>query len=257
PSSLACEVCYTGSHRVAHLARMRRLFSAIAFTVVAPSPTALSVWQRSADFAIKDAIVQEHCKLKKETVSRPSNSDPSAPLRLAFLGFPSIHKGWPLFCDVVHRFEADPRYAFYHFGRSKPKSTLKGVSFRHTVATTNDRQAMSKALSSTGIDAAFLCSLWPETYNFTTIEALAGGALIVTLSSSGNIAALVKEHECGLVFADEKALTDAFATGELVRGIRDLQCKHLRYSYTFSDMSSDVVLEDLSSDVAVESDPAR
>ena len=108
---------------------------------------------------------------------------------------------------------------------------------------------MSNALASNNIDVAFLCSLWPETYNFTAVEALAGGALIVTLSSSGNVAALVKEHQCGVVFDDEATLKDAFITGSLVKELRALQRKNLEgYAYAFSRMSADVRLS---------SDPAR
>jgi glycosyltransferase involved in cell wall biosynthesis len=257
PSSLACHICHTGAHRIEHLDRMRQLFTTMALTVVAPSQSALSVWRRSADFPTKNTIVQEHCKLEREVISQPNSTDLSAPLRVAFLGFPSLHKGWPVFCDVVQGCEGDQRYAFYHFARSKPKSLPKSIIFQQTEATTSDRQAMSKALSSNNIDVAFLCSLWPETYNFTAVEALAGGALIITLSSSGNIAAVVKEHECGLAFDDEAILSDAFVTGKLAREIRDLQHRNLRYAYTFSNMSADIVLEEASAEMVVQSDSAR
>jgi glycosyltransferase involved in cell wall biosynthesis len=257
PSSLACHICYTGAHRIEHLDRMRQLFSTMALTVVAPSQSALRVWGRRADFPVKNAIVQEHCKLERVIISQPNGTNLGAPLRVAFLGFPSLHKGWPIFCDVVQGCAGDRRYAFYHFGRSKAKSVPKGVIFQQTDTTTSDRQAMSKALSSNKIDVAFLCSLWPETYNFTAVEALAGGALVITLSSSGNITALVKEHECGLVFDDEAVLAEAFVTGKLTREVRDLQRRNVRYAYTFSDMSADIVLEDLSSGVVQQSGTAK
>jgi glycosyltransferase involved in cell wall biosynthesis len=245
PTSPACQICYVGAHRATHLSRMRKLFSEIAFTLVAPSASALSVWQQSSDFPVRATVVQEHCKLHKDAYPTPPKIIPTgAPLRVAFLGFPTLHKGWPIFHDVVALCASDQRYAFYHLGRHKSSEASKAIRYHYTNASTNDLHAMSKAIASNRIDAVLLPSLCRETYNFTSLEALAGGALIVTLAGSGNIAAVVNQHECGLVLPDETALKHAFVTGSLLEQIRKLQYTRFTiYTYSFNSMSADVPLE--------------
>ncbi len=65
---------------------------------------------------------------------------------------------------------------------------------------------MIRALEKHRIDAAFLWSICPETYSFTTSEACAANCFIITNAMSGNIAARVRETGRGIVCRDEAEL---------------------------------------------------
>ena len=60
-------------------------------------------------------------------------------------------------------------------------------------------------------------SLCRETFSFTTHEAAAAGAAILTGPDSGNVAAFVESTGLGEVIANEAALFDLFETGEITR----------------------------------------
>ena len=91
------------------------LFEELDLTVLAPSEAALDVWKASAS-AVAPAIVHEHLKLdyapaKTETAKK------TRPLRVAYVGQPVAHKGWPVFKELTLRFGDDARYEFFHVGK--------------------------------------------------------------------------------------------------------------------------------------------
>lgn len=236
--SAGCGICFAGEHRAEHLARVNRLLAKVAFVMVAPSSVALEVWRRGASAPNIDAIVQEHCEIVPGVARQVrSNRGPDAPVRIAFLGLPNQHKGWPLYCEIVK--QSGPGFEFHHLGKYPDPQAPSIIKFTPVSVTDGDWTAMSRTVADMGIDVAFLCSLWPETYNFTAVEAMVGGAFIVTLSGSGNIAALVRKHDCGLVFDDVHAIRGAFADGSLAGSLRTWQAANSEpYSSTFSPMSA-------------------
>jgi hypothetical protein len=81
--------------------------------------------------------------------------------------------------------------------------------------------AMIDALRRNQIDVAILCSSWAETYCFTAVEALEGGALIVTVPESGNIAALVNSKpNYGLILHDAGELAEILISPRLREAVQ-------------------------------------
>ena len=248
--SPGCGICHVGEHRRAHLERLKLLFSEVPFTIIAPSDFALRFWQNATDLQYSGAIVHEHCEIRQviepvetqKLTASNANELTASKLNVAFLGMPNFHKGWSVFADVAHELAGHPDFTFHHLGKSKAKDSPPGIVFTSVAISPQDWNAMSSAVRSKKIDIAMLCSLWPETYNFTAVEALAGGALIVTLESSGNIAAIVRAHDCGVVFEDEMALMRAFADGSLAQEMRRRirQCRP-HYELTHRNMTADLL----------------
>jgi len=243
--STGCRICHVGEQRRGHLERLKFLFSEIPFTVVAPSDFTLSLWRGATDLPSRKALVHEHCEIRQivEPVELPLSlpNNRAAPLNVAYLGAPFLHKGWALFADIARDLHGTPDFKFHHLGKSKPQDYPPDLAFTPVTISSEDWNAMSAAVRLKKIDIAVLCSLWPETYNFTAVEALTGGALIVTLESSGNIAAIVRAHDCGVVFKHETDLRRAFADGSLAREMRDrLQGRRPRYHVTRRNMTADL-----------------
>ena len=217
--SPCCGICHVGDQRMVHQERLKPLFSEVPFTVVAPSNIARSLWQKGVDLPHSGVIVHEHCEIRTvEPLGSQVLPDPNAPLSVAYLGMPSVHKGWGVFTNVVRDNRNHGDFTFHHLGKSQSKFT--DIEFTPVSISPGNWNAMSTAVRSRRIDVAMLCSLWPETYSFTAVEALSGGAFIVTLESSGNVAAIVRAHNCGVVFENETALRRAFMDGSLAREIR-------------------------------------
>ncbi len=82
---------------------------------------------------------------------------------------------------------------------------------------------MQDALIAQHIDLAFIWSVWPETYCLTAHEALAAGVPVLTCVQSGNVAQMVAERDCGLVFEDEADMLAAFESGEIHAMVRALR----------------------------------
>jgi hypothetical protein len=99
---------------------------------------------------------------------------------------------------------------------------------------------MMRAVESLGIDVAFIWALWPETFCFTAYEAIAGGAAILTSSSSGNVAALARETGDGLVLDDEEDLYALLDSGEIARFARANR-EVAFYSLEYTGMTADLV----------------
>ncbi|MBU2135565.1 MAG: hypothetical protein KKA45_05130 [Alphaproteobacteria bacterium] len=213
--SAACGVCTYGPQRQFHLDEHERLFRALDLSVAAPSQAALDTWRRGANLPAAQTVVAPLAKL----VARPPVDGPSAesgrPFRLAFPGLPSPLKGWPVFRDLVLKFAEDPRYEFLHLARD-PAAGLP-LTFHPVTVTQDDPKAMQGALEALEVDAVMIWSLCRETFSFTTHEAAAAGAAILTGPDSGNVAAFVASTGLGEVIADEAALFELFESGEIVR----------------------------------------
>lgn len=239
PDSPACEVCLYARRRRIHLAEHCRFFQTFAMTVLAPSQAALDLWLRSFPVTPAAAKVHPHASLRKRRkTSTPEG--PSGPLKVAFLGMPAEHKGWPVYAKLVDRFADDPRYEFHHLGKAR-SNTVEAL-FTAIEPTPEVAEPMAAAVEALGIDVAIIWSLCPETFCFTAYEAVAGGAALITNPDAGNVPRFTVEADYGRVVENDHALDELFESGEVLALARTIRGERL-YSLAYSRMSADFILE--------------
>jgi hypothetical protein len=214
--SMACSVCIYGEERSRQLPRLRELFGAVDFTVLAPSDHAAELWQRKADLYCRKLVIMPHTRFVERDGSAPAQelSSGDAVLRVAFPGYPLSHKGWPVFMKLVNANRQNPALEF-HVLSVQESNELAGVRHTPVLVSAQDPAAMQDAMAHLHIDLAFIWSIWPETYCLTAHEAVAAGVPVLTCAQSGNVAQLVEERDCGLVFEDEDEMLAAFESGEI------------------------------------------
>jgi len=235
PDSQACGVCLYSPGRAAQAAEHDRLFRRLKLTVVSPSQVTLDFWRSRVRYPTHGEIVHPHVRLVRR--ERAPQAEPG-PLRIAFLGMPATHKGWPVFAELAARHAADPRYRFFHLGaRRDPRAD---VEFHPVRVSLDDPAAMQAALERLEIDVALIWSIFRETFCLAAYEALAGGAAIVTSPDSANVAALVASSGAGRVLPDEAALAEALANGELAPLARAVRRPWL-CGLEFSGLTADLV----------------
>ncbi len=227
PRSAGCGICIHGQDRPAHLERLRDLFDTVAMTVVSPSKAALGVWARGASLAVHATLVHPLADLVFEprldgsakTAAVPTGAEAPKPVRFAFLGATVAHKGWGEYLRLAAQLGGTAQREFHYFGHydTVPEHILK----TRVEATGDDPDAMQRAVGKAGIDVYVHWSSWPETFSFTTLEALAAGAVVLTSQVSGNVATLVRTTGRGRVFGTFEQLV-AFVEGPgLDRLVRD------------------------------------
>lgn len=217
--STSCQICIYGQSRVSQYQQHSAFLKRFNVKTLAPSRSAADIW-RTGFPDLPPASVLPHCYLRdkaSEKLKQTPRRRGQGPLRIAFLGWPSSHKGWEVFCELAERFARDARYEFHHLGGGH-NSTLPAI-FSPVAVTIDDPRAMVNAMRSMKIDLALVWSLWPETFCFTAHEALAAGASIITHQDSGNVGALASEMG-GMVLESEEALFDRFRDGDIVAFIR-------------------------------------
>jgi hypothetical protein len=211
PTSPACGICIYGSGRRAHLDRIAAFFTSVAPDVIAPSRFQLDFWSARSDLPCRSATVHDLAVLgPAEDRARPS--DPEGPLRIAYAGWPADHKGWGEFCELsalARKEDAE----FHYFGNDTVRVQRVQVHPLHVTPDTPSEAA--EALWTAGIDIVLHWASWPETFSFTTHEALAADALVVTSPDSGNVAALASRDERICVLPDKDALFRDVLSGEI------------------------------------------
>lgn len=238
PESAACGICLYGPWRGRHLAAHEALFRRLSLTVVSPAAITLDFWRRSWDFPTAGALVHPHARLEPRG---PAPATPAErPLRVAFLGYPVAHKGWPLFRRLALAHAEDPRYRFLHFGAQGEPGLP--VDFHEVRVSARDPRAMQAALEAHEVDVVLFWPLWRETFSFAVYEAVAAGCAVVTGPDSGNVAAVVRDGGHGWVLPDEAALPQAFAGGEIAALARSRR-KPMLYDLTLSGMTADLTPE--------------
>ena len=237
PASTACSICVYGDLRVAQMKAHEVLFSELDLTVLAPSEAALDVWKASTSVVAR-AVVHEHLKLsyglRKASKPKPSQQ----PLRVAYVGQPVAHKGWPVFKELTLRFGDDARYEFFHVG--KGPQGIPGT-FKEVAVGADDLDKMVRTLRELEIDVAIIWSLWPETFCIAAVEALRAGAAVITFKDSGNVAAIVRKTGFGAVLNSEDELNALFESGEIAK--LAAKAKPVGLTAEFSDMTADFVGE--------------
>jgi hypothetical protein len=223
PDSAACRLCIFGAARVAHLPRIETLFSQIPFTFVAPSAAAADVWQKGWGASAPCVVVHEHCTVEWTTtgpaLATVARADPCLPVRIAFIGYPSGHKGWNVYADLARRFGRSDAYRFLQFGLENAE--MPWIEHVSVAVTPESPTAMLDALVAAEVDVTILWSLWPETFSFALHEALAAGTFVVTNPDAGNIARVTADLEGhGVVLRSEEDLLARFSDGTPVEWAR-------------------------------------
>lgn len=204
--SAACTVCVYGDGRQLHQARISALFESVQFHLVAPSQASLNLWQSNTEVSVLDSTIHPHCRFHDIPIT--AGAPVIRKVRVGFLGSPTLHKGWPIFQQLVRKHFQD--IDFYYLGEMAP--TEQNVEWvRVSADRENPSATMADAVAQNEIDHALVWSLCPETFCLTAYEAIAGGANVITHPDAGNVPALVGATGCGVVLANESALSDHFA----------------------------------------------
>ncbi|MBB6511128.1 tetratricopeptide (TPR) repeat protein [Rhizobium soli] len=241
-NSVACAVCIFGSERLRRVEQIKILFESIPFVVVSPSEVALKIWRESFTGNRCGEEVVPHGKLVA-TGSIDREKSASEPITVAFVGYPVEHKGWRVFQAIVaaHRFRAD--YRFVHFvSDSFEYSVDKKIDRIHAEVRAGSTGTVVELIRANKVDVVVMPSGWPETFSFVTYEAIAAGCKILTLEDSGNVAALVKDMNAGLVFHRPTDLVDAFSDGK-VNGLITPEKKIYDFVFTGTTASSNLSKE--------------
>lgn len=240
PSSTACSICVYGGLRSQQIEAHQFIFKKLDLTVLAPSESALDVW-KAGFAATAPAKVHEHLRISVSATRRRRQARTASgkTLRVAYVGQPVTHKGWPAFRELAMRFSKDPRFQFYHVGKNAAPGVP--VVFKEVTVGLGDLDAMVRALSELEIDVAVLWSLWPETFCIAAVEALRAGAAVLTFKDSGNVAALVRKTGFGSVLGSEEELIRLFESGEVIDLVAMKRPRNLKAE--FSNMTADFIEE--------------
>jgi hypothetical protein len=206
--SPSCRVCVHGRERPANMAIYAQIFDLLKPTLIYPSPTAKHIYERDDFYRQMNSITAGHIEVevsaKAAKTAKVVNASPTAhgagnPLKIAYCGSAAPHKGYTHFAEIVEACRSDPRLRFVHIGY--PLGSIENIE-HVDVQLEDGRSPMPAALAQTGVDIAFVGSIWRETFNYVAYEALAARVPIITFAASGNVAALVARHEIGAVVAD-------------------------------------------------------
>jgi hypothetical protein len=236
PGTMAWDLCEYARADFSQREECARLFDKFAIHLIAPSRSALAIWNEAGVLRPTTSEVIEHCVLHEKPFSAPlvkgqKFDGKEAPLKVGFVGHKADHKGWPVFKELVIALAGDRRYKFYHLGSGGANGLP--VSWRDVRADDERPDRMREAVELEELDIALVWSLWPETFCLTAYEALAGGAAIITNKAAGNVCDLVRQSGEGLVLDNEKKLMSLFETGEIrrfARAHRTVRQFEIRYS---------------------------
>ena len=236
PESAACGICLYGPWRERHVAEHERLFERLSLTVVAPAQTTLDLWKASSTLPAAAEIVLPHAHLVERGPALAAPAD--RPLRVAYAGMPTAHKGWEIFRALAEQFADDPRYRFIHLGGRAPVGSA--IEFHKVTVTGDQPRAMQEAIEKHEIDAVVVWPLCRETFSFVAYETVAAGAAIIAGPDSGNVAAFTEAGGYGLAMTDEDALAASFESGEIAALSRSAR-KPALYDLAFSALTVDLL----------------
>ncbi|NLS08112.1 methyltransferase [Rhizobium sp. P32RR-XVIII] len=231
-SSASCSICAYSALRRVHSERMKSLFKQCDVDLIAPSNFVADLFRAQSDLPFASLRVQPHLEITWTTNDTPKDVN-DRPVRVAFVGIPANHKGWPNFRELALHFRNDPHYEFLYFGSSAVTDGIKSVQ---VTTSGKNRMAMTNALREADVDIVLHTSPTPETFSFTAHEAIAAGAFVVTNSATGNTARMVDRTGHGLVLKNEGDIFAMFKSGEIqrladkARRLRATKTANARYS---------------------------
>lgn len=243
--SNACSICVYSEERTSHVRRIQNFLEEVEVTVISPSEVTRTFWLTKIDFLADRVIVVPHVELKWIERATPLKIVRDTPIIIGFLGAPVFHKGWNTFESLARALARDPRFRFIYFGHYKlPLSSVETFNVHVTV---DDEFRMTRAISECQVDFVIHWASWPETFSFTTYEAIAAGAHVLTNSISGNVAATVVRTGMGTVLEDEQALNEFFIEGEASRIVDQIRTKRASRVCrpVFSNMTLPFVMKEL------------
>jgi glycosyltransferase involved in cell wall biosynthesis len=210
PESNACGVCRFGGARRVHTVRMWQFFEAHCVHMLSPSQVALDVWRRSAKLPVQSTRVVPHAELS--WTRRPAPLDISrGPISIGYAGTRAPHKGWPVFARLARQLSSDAGFRFYFFGDGELRR--RDMTHVRVKVSAQDPMAMADAIRNHQVDLVLHWANWPETFSFSTFEAIAGSAYVLTNRDSGNVAATILNTGRGVVLEDEADLIAFLADG--------------------------------------------
>lgn len=219
--SEGCHICIYGAVRQANEQRLRFLFEHCDFTVVSPSEGTREIWLKRSSLPHKGVLVAEHAQLVETTDRLDTGNPPEVgterrPVRVAYVGYPILPKGWFTFERIFEQAGDYANYEFFHFASAESLGPRKNLRRVECAVTADERDLMTKKLRENGIDLVVIAAEWPETFSYVTFEALAAGCDVLTLSRSGNVAAVVNKLRRGLVFEREDEIAEFFTSGKAI-----------------------------------------
>ncbi len=220
PNSEACAICVHVEARRALLAGLERLFERCRFTIVAPSQAALALWRGATALPYEAATVVEPASL--EELAQPAEIGEEGeigaegrPVRVAFLGAPSLVNGWLTFESLLEACGELTAYAFHHFAAAEDLRPS-----RNLVSIEADRPLRDLMIAAR-VDFVVMASESPEPFSAPALEALAGGSDLVALRRSGHPAALVESERRGRLFESDDEIVEFFVTGKAIAYARE------------------------------------
>ncbi|GAP74589.1 glycosyl transferase family 2 [Pseudoalteromonas sp. SW0106-04] len=195
--SKACGICIYGKTRESHIQRIDSLLEGLCVEAIAPSQVAKDVWLSATNGRTSlesvNVNVIEHIQFHKETL-RSSASDRK--LKIAFLGYPSFHKGGEEFAKLAEKLVTNDSVELYHIGQNPTENST--INFVECEVSKEKPHAMIEAIRAQDIDYVFIPALWPETFNITCYEAIAAGCKVITYPSSGNVSNYIISNDLGV-----------------------------------------------------------
>ena len=227
--SNSCDLCVYGNERKVHVPRISFFFQNLTVKVVSPSEVTADFWRKKSGFQDLQISVVPHINLKFAHRTDGLTVATGKPIRIAHLGSAVKHKGWNLFKEIVSIFGASDDYEFLVLS-SNPVAEEMPVKWIDVSVTAEDSNAMAHAIEQEGVDLVLHWPTWPETFSFTTFEALAGSAYVITHSGSGNVAAAVRQTGRGVILEDKSELISHFKSGLVNELTKERREARLRFT---------------------------
>lgn len=204
-TSTSCQLCIHGRLRREFESGFLTLFQEGNFQFIAPSPIAKEIWASKFDAFSDKVEVLSHCNLTPSKADLPPKKRADkGPIRVAFIGFPRLAKGWFDFVRTVNACQSDTDLQFFHF--CKEQSECADLTWIPSSVSTDAPRAMIDALQEHKIDVVLQLSIWPETFCIAAYETVASGALLVASKQSGNAALLATQSGGRLVGSPEETI---------------------------------------------------
>ncbi len=185
-ASAECALCYFGDSREVHVRRMRSFLRSFRPHVICPSEAArrrFVEFSNKLEYVTLGTHVLPHFSLSEWGVRHKSHS---GKVKVAFLGHPAFHKGWSTFMNVFRDPGLPTGVQFFHFGE-KETEIGHGLFFEKVNTSVDGPDAMARAIRKHDIDFCLVRPEWPETFGITALEAIVGGARVITCSNSGGV----------------------------------------------------------------------
>jgi len=236
--SNACLICIYGEERKVHVKQMDQFFSKGDINIISPSEVTLKFWKSRAKYTVSNEHVLPHRRINwSRNNSNIKMQIPVKTIRLAYVGGPAFHKGWQVFMYLIRMLANSGSFTFYHFGKGTYE--IDGLRRVDVHVSSENYDAMIDAIYGEQIDFVLHWANWPETFSFTTIEAIAAGANVLTHSSSGNVAELVRKSKSGSIFDSLDELLDYLKSPKIFDIVGKIRARRRDYSseVAMSDMS--------------------